>query len=340
MIDGFAGNYCEYFINAIAGMPLIDAGEDITICKNDSVMLHASSGYLYSWIPDTFINSTAISNPIVFPQDTINYIVEISFLDSSCPPQTDTVTVNVELCCESVAGISDSVCGLFYNELSGNYQTDFIYSSWLSPNSEVFFTNPSDYNTNVFVDSSGTYPLIWEITTQDTATCSDTIYITFFDSINIEVLTIDETEFGFCDGQAEAIITGGLQPYDLTWIPGDFSTPVITDLCSGNYLLIVNDSANCSSYFEFIISFGDLIKEKYSDLQIYPSMFNENCFVLNETQNAILLNIYNINGNKVMSYLAKTGESIINFRYLSQGTYFIKWLINGLSYTKKVTLIQ
>lgn len=53
-----------------------------------------------------------------------------------------------------------------------------------------------------------------------------------------------------CDGQAEAIISGGTAPYDVTWTLGGAvvsTDPLATGLCGGLYQLSVSDANGCAS---------------------------------------------------------------------------------------------
>ena len=59
----------------VLDLPLIDAGQDETICLGDSVQLSATGGISYQWNPNTNINNNNISNPVVYPSSLTNYIV-------------------------------------------------------------------------------------------------------------------------------------------------------------------------------------------------------------------------------------------------------------------------
>ena len=75
----------------VLDLPLIDAGQDETICLGDSVQLLATGGISYQWSPNTDINNNNISNPVVFPSGLTNYIV-IGTDTNNCI-NSDTLTV-------------------------------------------------------------------------------------------------------------------------------------------------------------------------------------------------------------------------------------------------------
>ena len=64
--------------------------------------------------------------------------------------------------------------------------------------------------------------------------------------------------FGDCDGNATAIITGGLPPYAILWSDGQ-TTEMATDLCPGTYTVTVTDAANCVSVSTITITEPELL---------------------------------------------------------------------------------
>lgn len=71
---------------------------DTTICKGDSIRLVSTSAGTHSWTPATYISSTSVSNPLVWPPATQLYYLTIT--QGTCVVH-DTVQVNVTNChCE------------------------------------------------------------------------------------------------------------------------------------------------------------------------------------------------------------------------------------------------
>lgn len=56
-------------------VPSIDAGEDQTISIGDQTNITATGGVNYYWTPAEFINNQYLSQPLVYPDDTITYVV-------------------------------------------------------------------------------------------------------------------------------------------------------------------------------------------------------------------------------------------------------------------------
>ena len=82
--------------------------KDTLICSIDTLpLLSSSNGKTFSWSPNKWITNTSIPNPLVFPKDTIKYILTVT--DNGCINR-DTVTVNVLDFISVDAGPNANVC--------------------------------------------------------------------------------------------------------------------------------------------------------------------------------------------------------------------------------------
>jgi len=98
MIDGQAGDHCDYSITALSGVAtsIIDAGNDTTICPGQSVQLNAVGGTSYQWSPTTGLSDPNIANPIATPAVTTTYTVSVTGGPIACSTTgTDTVKVTI-----------------------------------------------------------------------------------------------------------------------------------------------------------------------------------------------------------------------------------------------------
>jgi len=92
--------------------------------------------------------------------------------------------------------------------------------------------------------SAGTYSV----------TVTDGAFATYTASVEIEeasqLLTVssaktDPSTFGASDGQIQATVTGGVQPYSYSWTPNVSSSDVAQGLVAGTYTLTVTDANGC-----------------------------------------------------------------------------------------------
>ena len=56
-------------------LPNIDAGNNLSLCLEDSITLNASNGNSYTWLPNYNINNTNTYNPVIYPQTDTTYFV-------------------------------------------------------------------------------------------------------------------------------------------------------------------------------------------------------------------------------------------------------------------------
>jgi gliding motility-associated-like protein len=72
-----------------------DAGNDTTICTNNTVslMLHAGAGVNYTWTPAIFLNNPSIQNPIATISSTTLFSVTISNLQGCVASDTVKITI-------------------------------------------------------------------------------------------------------------------------------------------------------------------------------------------------------------------------------------------------------
>jgi len=123
MIDGLAGDVCDYTIKAKKGVTLkVTAGSDKTICLGESVQLNATGGNSYRWAPVESLNNPNIANPIASPTITTTYSVTATGgINPNCPlSDTDELIVYVEGC-----GCEPPALSLKVN----NYVTGYTYCS-------------------------------------------------------------------------------------------------------------------------------------------------------------------------------------------------------------------
>ncbi|MFH2141432.1 MAG: gliding motility-associated C-terminal domain-containing protein [Bacteroidota bacterium] len=135
-VNGCTGS--DNVIVTINPIPNAFAGQDIEGCQGDTVQLQASGGTSYIWVPSVDLSNPNISNPILFPTQTIDYIV---FAYNGGCSDSDTLTVNYHWAPYVV--ISDTAIYRGDNAyLHTQYSSDYIYS-WTPADS---LNNPFIYN--------------------------------------------------------------------------------------------------------------------------------------------------------------------------------------------------
>ncbi|MEZ5046535.1 MAG: hypothetical protein R2831_06040 [Chitinophagaceae bacterium] len=121
--------------------------------------------------------------------------------------------------------------------------------------------------------SANTYTVIGT----DQNLCKDTVTFTITQPSTSLSLTINLDNnvscFGLCDGEANALASGGTPPYQYISILGP-GTPQIDpvtgeaeDLCAGNYTITVKDANNCTATSSISITQPNLLTVSHSGLQ-------------------------------------------------------------------------
>jgi len=159
----------DVFANVIA-----DAGADIDTCANVPIPLQASGGVSYLWLDSLYINRPNVSNPLAFPNDDIEFVVEVT--DSNSCIGYDTLQVSIFLANTSndtVICSGDSFQPIIYGDLPSSI-------SW-SPTDGV--SNPNIGNPSLSPNSSTSYLV----------NLSNTIGCVIVDTLNVEIPEIEAT---------------------------------------------------------------------------------------------------------------------------------------------------
>lgn len=100
-----SASQCSYFYIedvSVTKKLIANAGNDQTICKGDSIHLGGSSinEVTYGWMGSNWLSDSTISNPLVSPEITTTYYLNVADTGSRyCPGSIlDSVTITVEDC--------------------------------------------------------------------------------------------------------------------------------------------------------------------------------------------------------------------------------------------------
>ena len=159
----------DVFANVVA-----DAGADIDTCANVPIPLQASGGVSYLWLDSLYLNHPNVANPLAFPNDDIEFVVEVT--DSNGCVGYDTLQISIFLANTSndtVICSGDSFQPIIYGDLPSSI-------SW-SPTDGV--SNPNIGNPSLSPNSSTSYLV----------SLSNTIGCVIVDTLNVEIPEIEAT---------------------------------------------------------------------------------------------------------------------------------------------------
>lgn len=152
-----------------------------TICPGETVMLEASGGLSYQWIPSTYLSNPNSSNPIANPPVTTDYLVLVT---DSCGTDTAYTTIFVH---ETPVSISNDtvVCGGSPVPLEA---TGGVQYSW-SPTTGL--SNPNTSNPTAIVLDTTQY--LVDITTVNGCVIKDSVTINTISNLPVPIFNDDTT---------------------------------------------------------------------------------------------------------------------------------------------------
>lgn len=218
MIDGFAGDVCDYIFAANTGVsiPVDVTPASSTICSGQSVSLTATGGNgTFTWNASPDLSSTSGTTVTATPPTapgTYTYTVNSATGNPLCPSSTTaTATINVTSCgssCSITASNSGDVCeGTSTFNLNATPVSGATYS-WSGP---AGFSSTSQNPTGVTLPTlPGTYS--YTVTANDGSTCSATTTVTIFPTP-----TITASATSLCAGSTVSLTGSGMPASANPW---------------------------------------------------------------------------------------------------------------------------
>jgi gliding motility-associated-like protein len=259
--------YVDFFGDVIG-----NSSNDTSICYGESILLTASGGNSYSWLPltnllgDTILNDDSLSSPTAFPLETTTFTVSI--FDTNGCSIIDSTTINIKLLPVFDLGQDLSYCLNDSIELTSPTNQNYIYS-W-SPN--YFISNNNSYNPTVFSQIDTTYTLA----------LTDTLNCTNYDSIGVNINSLPtvfiNAASSVCSGDSTLLSASGSSLVtNYSWSPSSFlsvdylSNTMASPISSIYYYVIATDSNNCSNIDSIFLNVLDLpIADAGNDTAICP----------------------------------------------------------------------
>ncbi|MBK9176419.1 MAG: gliding motility-associated C-terminal domain-containing protein [Flavobacteriales bacterium] len=283
--------------------------------------------FSYVWTPDVTGQGTESATALCAG----NYSVLITDQVTGCTATADFVIISQPAI--DVQGIvtpascSDACDGAISITIDGPPPP---YSITWSPD-----PGPGQGTTSV----SDLCPGDWQVTVATPNGCDTTIIfnIPAPAPIDAEVITTDASCAGVCDGIATCPgVSGGTAPYAFLWSPspgGGQGTQTATDLCAGNYTLLITDANGCDTLINFTIN-------EPPPLVVTPSQTNLTCGGLCDGTASVVV----MGGTPNYTYAWTpnvTGQGTPDATGLCAGPYSV--LItdaNGCTFTQAFTILD
>lgn len=224
--------------------PAASAGIDSAICLGDSIMLQASGGISYMWMPDSSLSDATVSNPIAHPDVTTKYSVKVN--DGGVCFGYDSVTITVHPLPSADAGADTMVChgDTILLNASGGVSYSWSPATGLSSST---INNPSAIITG---------NITYSVTVTDVNHCTNTDSI-YFEVVPPLISTIGHDTI-ICVGSVAQLTAGGGTSY--SWSPAEAlsdansATPVATPSQTTLYTVIVSDDLCYEDTLQVLVS--------------------------------------------------------------------------------------
>ncbi len=212
---------------------------DTTICDGDTVQYNNDPNFSYSWTPATRISNPNVPNPLIFPNDTTVYRVEVSNSSGCFGRDSAQISVipqpNFEIFSDTAICRGDTASLMAI----GGSPTSFIQWSPTTGLDNPGATNPKASPT---------------VTTEYTATLRNAGICPASKKLTVTVNPIPSVSAGrdtsICFGASVQLNAGGALDY--VWSPGEFlndsnlRNPIASPLQRTQFIVTGSDNIGCS----------------------------------------------------------------------------------------------
>ena len=228
--------------NTLLAQVFATAGVNEIVCAGGTVTIGGSPTatggvppYTYAWAPGVGLSSTTVPDPQASPTVTTTYTVTVTDGNAQTATAAVTVTVNESPQIDSLhivnVSCNDSATGSVCVYASGGGSFTYVWSN----------TGTGQCINHL---ASGTYT----VTVTNAAGCSITAGATVSQPapLTATFTNTNVTCNGQSNGNINAIVTGGLAPYEYEWSNGAFNVVTLQSITSGLYSLTIVDANGCT----------------------------------------------------------------------------------------------
>ncbi|MBL7921413.1 MAG: gliding motility-associated C-terminal domain-containing protein [Bacteroidia bacterium] len=227
MIDGYAGDICNYTINALTGVSFANiSASTSSICPGASVLLTGPAGATsYTWLPSG-ANTSTLS---VTPGSTITYTLIAGGVCGYKQTLTKQIVVNPLPSVIINAGSPISTCGTQTLTLTGSGASTYTWN-----------TGPTSNTISISPSSTTSYTL----TGTSAAGCVNSTVTTV--TVNpLPTTTVSPSSNTICSGSSATLSASGANTY--TWSTGSTSTIITVSPPSATvYTVTGTNSFGCT----------------------------------------------------------------------------------------------
>ncbi|MDD2636883.1 MAG: PKD domain-containing protein, partial [Bacteroidales bacterium] len=283
--------------------------------------------YQYSWTngsTNQTITELAAGNYCVTVTEdngcTASSCIDVTYNSGVITPVADFEADNTNACGELTVNFTD---------LSTNNPTTWNWTLGDGATS-------NEQNQNHTYSTPGVYTVTLNVSNAEGSDFETKIdYIAVHSNPNVTVEVTPASGESIADGGASVVITGGTEPFTITWSNDETGTEV-TGLIPDNYSVVVLDDNGCFTTTPFTVNWVNTIKDNSLVYSIYPNPARNEVFVKFDGQIANSIQVFDLLGKVVYNTQPTSDFSTIDISKLQNGVYFVKVMFNDKEFTHKL----
>lgn len=241
---------------------LVSAGDDVLICKGDTIQISATGAGDFEWSSPATLSNPFVANPYAFPSSTTTYVVTV---DKGCFTDSDSLTVTVD---EFAINLDDEmqICIGEETEIGIEEQTNVSYT-WM----------PADYLSDPHISNPVTSTplnITYTLTAVNENGCVSEDAITIL--VNSANVTVSDDTTLLLGGTVllETESDGVL----FAWQPAEYidcaDCPVVyaSPQQTTTYIVMITDEDGCVAYDTVTV----FVDTECSNLIHFPNAFSPN----------------------------------------------------------------
>jgi hypothetical protein len=303
MIDGQAGELCDYLITSVSGISVVDAGPPVSLCTGESTILHGSGGTTFSWSPTTGLSDPNIANPVASPGVTTTYTLTVT--GSTICQGTDTVTVTVNpIPVAQLTVTSATFCRGNSIQLNASGGTSYLWIPSAGLNSSTI-SNPV---------ATPLQTTIYTVVVSDTTNC----YTTATVDLTVQTQTADENQ-QICLVTVDSTTQKNKVMWNKDPGMGTTSFNIYKEISLNNYSLIGNVPYSNPGYYIDMTSVPSTHADKYKMGVVDTGNCSSNLSPYHQTMNLVVSVFGSTMGLSWSSYIDESGTFIPAMFYIFRG---------------------
>ena len=294
-VSNICGEFSDSILITALEIPVVNLGNDTTICIGDSLVLNATNPQsIYSW--------QDLSNDSFLTVWTTNDYWVI--VENQCGQASDSIFVDFEFPLQINLGNDTTIC-----------QGDSLQLSIINYQLSIQNWSTGDTVPEIFVSDSGNY---WLETQNACGIFTDTMEL----FVSNPQFSFPNDTLGMYSGYIELLADSGWTSY--FWENGETANQtVVSD--TGWFSLQVSNSLGCqASDSVFIIDVSSIPENENSKIRIFPNPANDELFVTNIPEKTEIF-VYTLLGQSIS--INRTEEygntKILDISNLDSGAYFL-----------------